>query len=579
MGHRYLHLLARGVTAAVDAGDGNRIDPSIAVARPLGSKEHMVIIQDNPVWRCIAISFAIHRLIAGHTERAGARWRGTVIGNIVADSHVHHPVVWWPENGWICCCVSDRRRSLVEDDGRDVRRVEAGPIVAPDREHLAFPASDAEVVADVTGSDVAGNRRRCELYVPHPQVRPDGTSVRGVCNIRRCQSVCRVIASIVENDAGLTRQGIAAYPGEPLGIRRRIGIDADRRAPSRPMIGGPDQIDVRISRVHAGHPHVGPYDVDRAVAGTATRVDRHRGEGGSPDGRIRKRCVPDPPDVRDNPCFARPSGSAIHRAVEPDRILVGGEGVVDRPGGVDLAVRADLKVDSLVVAPCGNPIRDVDPGGPGRSTVEGTRKHDVFVVDTAGDEFGPSRINLADEGAGRDVVHGEVILVQEVEEAGRAGGNGDVSPGGPGVGGVGHALSGVVGYVPDVELAGPIDGRRGIAAVAYAARAFVLACPGEPPIKGPADLGAEDRVDLRPVPIGCVVRAEQRAVVERMDRYGVLRQGPVGCRRDPDVGGVRRRVLEGHDAGEPGASCGALDLAVLSDVPDGPGFFAEPFRC
>ena len=36
--------------------------------------------------------------IAGHTERAGARWQRTIIGNVVADSHIHHPVVWWPEN-------------------------------------------------------------------------------------------------------------------------------------------------------------------------------------------------------------------------------------------------------------------------------------------------------------------------------------------------------------------------------------------------------------------------------------------------------------------------------------------------
>jgi len=38
VGHRYLHLLGRGVPAAVGAGDGDRIDPTIAVAFPLGSK-------------------------------------------------------------------------------------------------------------------------------------------------------------------------------------------------------------------------------------------------------------------------------------------------------------------------------------------------------------------------------------------------------------------------------------------------------------------------------------------------------------------------------------------------------------
>jgi hypothetical protein len=38
VGHDYLDLFFRGVTAAVGTGDGNRIDASIAVAFPLGSK-------------------------------------------------------------------------------------------------------------------------------------------------------------------------------------------------------------------------------------------------------------------------------------------------------------------------------------------------------------------------------------------------------------------------------------------------------------------------------------------------------------------------------------------------------------
>ena len=38
VGHRYLHLLVRGVTAAVGAGDSNCIDASVAAALPLGSK-------------------------------------------------------------------------------------------------------------------------------------------------------------------------------------------------------------------------------------------------------------------------------------------------------------------------------------------------------------------------------------------------------------------------------------------------------------------------------------------------------------------------------------------------------------
>ena len=109
VGDRYLHLLLRGVTAAVRAGDSNSIDASTAATFPLGSKLHMMIIHDNPVWRCITTSVAKDRFIAGHAERARARWQRAIVRNIVADSHIHHPVVWWPETGWICCRVSDRR--------------------------------------------------------------------------------------------------------------------------------------------------------------------------------------------------------------------------------------------------------------------------------------------------------------------------------------------------------------------------------------------------------------------------------------------------------------------------------------
>jgi hypothetical protein len=38
VGHCYLHLLGRGVAAAVGAGDGYRVDASIAAAFSLGSK-------------------------------------------------------------------------------------------------------------------------------------------------------------------------------------------------------------------------------------------------------------------------------------------------------------------------------------------------------------------------------------------------------------------------------------------------------------------------------------------------------------------------------------------------------------
>ena len=66
VGHRYLYLLAGGVAAAVGAGDGGRIDASMVITFPLCSKQHMMIIQDDPVWRCIATSVAKDRFIAGH---------------------------------------------------------------------------------------------------------------------------------------------------------------------------------------------------------------------------------------------------------------------------------------------------------------------------------------------------------------------------------------------------------------------------------------------------------------------------------------------------------------------------------
>ena len=56
-----------------------------------------MIVHDNPVRKRVAISFAIDRLIAGHTERAGVRWQGTVVGNVIVNGHIDHPVVWWPQ--------------------------------------------------------------------------------------------------------------------------------------------------------------------------------------------------------------------------------------------------------------------------------------------------------------------------------------------------------------------------------------------------------------------------------------------------------------------------------------------------
>ena len=66
VGHRYLYLLAGGVAAAVGAGDGGRIDASMVITFPLCSKQHMMIIQDDPVWRCMTTSVAKDRFIAGH---------------------------------------------------------------------------------------------------------------------------------------------------------------------------------------------------------------------------------------------------------------------------------------------------------------------------------------------------------------------------------------------------------------------------------------------------------------------------------------------------------------------------------
>ena len=101
VGHYYLHLLGRGVAAAIGAGDGNCVDASVPVALPLCSKQHMMIVQHNPVWRCMAASVAKDWFIAAHIERARARWQRTVVSNVIADRHIHHSVVWWPQSRWI----------------------------------------------------------------------------------------------------------------------------------------------------------------------------------------------------------------------------------------------------------------------------------------------------------------------------------------------------------------------------------------------------------------------------------------------------------------------------------------------
>lgn len=66
-----------------------------------------MIIYDNPVGRGVTASMTEDWLIAGHAECAGAKWQCTVIRNIVADSHIYHPVVRWPENRRIRCYTGD----------------------------------------------------------------------------------------------------------------------------------------------------------------------------------------------------------------------------------------------------------------------------------------------------------------------------------------------------------------------------------------------------------------------------------------------------------------------------------------
>lgn len=73
VGHDYFDLFLGGIAAAVGAGDGSRIDASVAATLPLCSKLHMMIIYNNPVWRCIPTSATKHWFIAGHAECAGAK--------------------------------------------------------------------------------------------------------------------------------------------------------------------------------------------------------------------------------------------------------------------------------------------------------------------------------------------------------------------------------------------------------------------------------------------------------------------------------------------------------------------------
>src|SRR4030095_10680611 len=62
----YYDVFARRIPTAIGAGDSDCIDASIAVTCPLGSEQHMMIIQHNPVWGRMAVTFPVYWLVARH---------------------------------------------------------------------------------------------------------------------------------------------------------------------------------------------------------------------------------------------------------------------------------------------------------------------------------------------------------------------------------------------------------------------------------------------------------------------------------------------------------------------------------
>ena len=82
-----------------------------------------MIVHHSPVWRCVTTTVPKDWFIAGHAQCARTERQRTIIRNVVADSHVHHSVVWRPENRGIRCRVGDRRRRVRSRRSRRARVV------------------------------------------------------------------------------------------------------------------------------------------------------------------------------------------------------------------------------------------------------------------------------------------------------------------------------------------------------------------------------------------------------------------------------------------------------------------------
>src|SRR5713101_2467634 len=102
MSYRNRKYLTKSISVAVGASHGNRISPSAASAGPLSAQQDVVRIHNLPIGRGVAVSRAVHGLIAGYAEPAfDRRSRVAIVAYVVVNGYRHHLMVRRPQPGWI----------------------------------------------------------------------------------------------------------------------------------------------------------------------------------------------------------------------------------------------------------------------------------------------------------------------------------------------------------------------------------------------------------------------------------------------------------------------------------------------
>src|SRR5687768_8889996 len=89
----HLDRLCRCVTCRIGAGYRDGVDPTSTATSMLGAQPHVVIVNELPIRRSVAIARSVDGLIARDVSDRAVDCAGTSVSGRVADGHITHLVV------------------------------------------------------------------------------------------------------------------------------------------------------------------------------------------------------------------------------------------------------------------------------------------------------------------------------------------------------------------------------------------------------------------------------------------------------------------------------------------------------